>query len=85
MTIVVPVEISAIHSGVRARAQRLHLSGHGRDDRHALETLNAAVRAWGHGLAAAGILTDALNRVGVEWRAEPDDIVVELVAQWAVT
>jgi hypothetical protein len=72
------VEISEIFGGVAARASELGLTGHGRDDAHALASLERGVVAWCHGLAADGSLEDVLTRQGVEWRQEGEGISLEM-------
>lgn len=46
-------------------ARQLNLAGHGLDRDSALTSLRRSVAAWVMGLAAAGVLAEALARCGI--------------------
>ena len=77
MTIRPVVEIGPIRNGVAARVRALGFAGHGRDRPRAVADVERGVLAWCHGLAAAGVLQESLERRGIEWQAEGEGIFVD--------
>jgi hypothetical protein len=76
MRIYVLSTLATIKSGVEARSPELRITSHGRDGKQALESLRRGVSAWCEGLRRAGGLQEALERRGVRYDQEGEDVDV---------
>lgn len=82
MRITIEAEIADRRSGIAVRAPQLRLAGHGEDKDTALHSLRGAVNAWVVGLLESGQLARAVQRSGVGYDPEGEDVEIlfEMVA-----
>lgn len=76
MTIIPVVSVTAYRSGMAAHALALQLTCHGRTMESAVAALNIVLGDWARALAREGSLREVLDRRGVQWDGDDDEISV---------
>jgi len=78
MRIYVLPRLAKIKGGIEARCPELRITGHGRDETQALESLRRGLAAWCDGLQRAGRLEDAVRQRGLQLDLEGEELAVVL-------
>lgn len=78
MRVTVPIEVTSIRAGFRARAESLGLAGHGEDVEDALESLRKTVLARLTCANRRGRLERTLKRAGVPFSLDEEDATIHL-------
>lgn len=78
MRVLIEASVIQTQRGVLAQCKKLRLTGGGRRDEEAMESLRRAVTAWCTGLERQHALDGALQRRGLQWAADDGPLVVEV-------
>ena len=76
MRVYVEAVVYQIRNGVAAHDAQTRLTGHGRDEESALDSLQRGVTAWVRSLDRGGYLEGAIKRNGVRVEHDGDDLSV---------